>query len=608
MSRRTRKQPNLTSRRRFLGTAAALLGGTALPGLRAAELSALESAHRSGELPADIDPARAAAARRWLRSEFTPSTLDPDAQMAEMQFFIRAAAPFRGQRIHVVSETIPTHVYEQRILARAFHEITGIRVQHDLIHEGELVERIQRQTRTGRNLYDAYVNDSDFIGTHFRGDAVVPLSDWMAAEGAEVTLPTLDLDDFIGLSFTTGPDGVLYQLPDQQFANLYWFRDDWFRRDDLRRGFETRYGYPLGVPLNWKAYEDIADYFTNQVREIDGRRVYGHMDYGKADPSLGWRFTDAWLAMAGVGDPGLPNGTPVDEWGIRVEECRPVGSTVSRGGATNSPAAVYALRKYLEWLRAFAPPEALDMTFTDAGPVPARGDIAQQVFWYSAFTPDLVKPGSAVMDSDGLPKWRVAPSPHGSYWEPGMKLGYQDCGAWTLPATTPLDRRRAAWLYAQFCVCKTVSLKKTLVGLTPIRRSDLASEAMTAAAPRLGGLVEFYRSPSHLAWTPTGLNVPDYPKLAQLWWTRIADAVRGKTDPQQTLDNLAEAQDQTLARIAALGLSKRCAPQVSAPEDPAVWLGRPGAPKPRLPDEEGIGKTMDYETLKEAWRTGRFGV
>jgi len=34
---------------------------------------------------------------------------------------------------------------------------------------------------------------------------------------------------YIGKSFTTGPDGKLYQAcPDQQFANLYWFRYDWF--------------------------------------------------------------------------------------------------------------------------------------------------------------------------------------------------------------------------------------------------------------------------------------------------------------------------------------------------------------------------------------------
>jgi len=38
--------------------------------------------------------------------------------------------------------------------------------------------------------------------------------------------------------------------------------------------------------------------------------------------------------MAGAGDIGSPNGLPVDEWGVRVDGCQPVGSTVERGGAT----------------------------------------------------------------------------------------------------------------------------------------------------------------------------------------------------------------------------------------------------------------------------------
>src|SRR5690606_9090896 len=129
-----------------------------------------------------------------------------------------------------------------------------------------------------------------------------------------------------------------YQLPDQQFANVYWFRADWFARPDLREKFKAKYGYDLGVPTNWSAYEDIADFFTNDVKELDGKKVYGHMDYGKKDPSLGWRFTDAWLSMAGEGDKGIPNGLPVDEWGIRVDGCHPVGASMERGGGTNSPA------------------------------------------------------------------------------------------------------------------------------------------------------------------------------------------------------------------------------------------------------------------------------
>ncbi|MDX1653998.1 MAG: ABC transporter substrate-binding protein, partial [Candidatus Competibacteraceae bacterium] len=283
-----------------------------------------------------------AAAERWVDQEFQPSTLSREEQLAEMEWFIKAAEPFKGMNINVVSETITTHEYESKTLAKAFSEITGINLNHDLIGEGDVIQKLQTQMNTGNNIYDAYVNDSDLIGTHYRYGKAIPLSDWMQGEGQAVTSPTLDIDDFIGISFTTAPDGKIYQLPDQQFANLYWFRHDWFQREDLRQQFKEKYGYELGVPLNWSAYEDIAEFFTNDVKEIDGQRVYGHMDYGKKDPSLGWRFTDAWLSMAGAGDKGLPNGKPVDEWGIRVDDCHPVASSVERGGATNGPAAVYA--------------------------------------------------------------------------------------------------------------------------------------------------------------------------------------------------------------------------------------------------------------------------
>src|SRR3546814_571588 len=201
--------------------------------------------------------------------------------------------------INVVSETITTHEYEAATFARAFSEITGSNLKHDLIQEGDVIEKLQTQMQSGENIYDTWVNDSDLIGTHFRYGKVVPLSDFMSGEGKDFTLPTLDVDDFIGKSFTTAPDGKLYQLPDQQFANLYWFRYDWFERDDLKQRFQEKYGYELGVPINWSAYEDIADFFTNDVKEIDGVRVYGHMDYGKKDPSIGWRFTDAWLPKIG---------------------------------------------------------------------------------------------------------------------------------------------------------------------------------------------------------------------------------------------------------------------------------------------------------------------
>jgi len=544
------------------------------------------------------------AAKKWVDNEFQPSTLTKEQQMKEMAWFIKASKPFKGMHIKVVSETIPTHEYESKVLAKAFEEITGIKVSHDLIQEGDVIEKLQTQWASGKNIYDGWINDSDLIGTHMRYGFVVPLSDFMKGEGKDVTLPTLDIPDFMGISFTTGPDGKIYQLPDQQFANLYWFRYDWFKREDFRKQFKELYGYELGVPVNWSAYEDIAEFFTEHVKEIDGKRVYGHNDYGKKAPDLGWRFTDAWLSMAGVGSKGLPNGKPVDEWGIRVEGCSPVGSSVCRGGAANSPAAKYALRKYMEWLRKYAPPGCLGLDFYTYLPILAKGNVAQQIFWYTAFVPDMVAPGPTV-NEDGTPKWRMAPSPHGPYWEEGMKLGYQDCGSWTFMKSTPLDRRKAAWLYGQFCVAKTTSLKKALVGLTPIRDSDIRSEAFTKRAPKLGGLVEFYRSPARVAWTPTGTNVPDYPKLAQLWWQNVGEAVSGEVTVDRAMDNLAREQDKVMQRIERSGAQKECAPKLNKCIDPKEWLSKAGSPKAKLANEKPKGITVDYDKLVQAWKEGR---
>jgi glycerol transport system substrate-binding protein len=540
-------------------------------------------------------------AQQWL-PEFQPSTLSQQQQLVELAWFIEAAKPFAGMSIKVVSETITTHEYEAQTLAKAFTEITGIQVTHDLIGEGDVVEKLQTQMQSGENIYDAYVNDSDLIGTHFRYQQVRNLTDWMAGEGAAVTSPTLDLDDFIGLAFTTGPDGKLYQLPTQQFANLYWFRYDWFTDPQLKQQFQAKYGYELGVPVNWSAYEDIADFFTNEVGEINGQKVYGHMDYGKKDPSLGWRFTDAWLSMAGAGDAGIPNGLPVDEWGIRVEGCSPVGSTVERGGATDGPAAVYSVTKYIDWLRNYAPPEAAGMVFSEAGPVPAQGNIAQQIFWYTTFTADMVKPGLPVMNDDGTPKWRMAPSPHGAYWEEGQKLGYQDAGSWTLMKSTPTDRAQAAWLYAQFVTSKTVSLKKSHVGLTVIRDSDIRHESFTERAQELGGLVEFYRSPARVQWTPTGTNVPDYPRLAQLWWQNIGDAASGAKTPQEAMTALAVAQERLMERLERAGVLGDCGPKLNERQTREYWFAQPGAPKEPLANEKPAPITIDYDELVRSWQ------
>ncbi len=149
-----------------------------------------------------------------------------------------------------------------------------------------------------------------------------------------------------------------------------------------------------------------------------------------------------------------------------------------------------------------------------------------------------------------------------------------------------------------------MSLKKTHVGLTIIRESDIQHESFTARAPKLGGLVEFYRSPARVAWTPTGTNVPDYPKLAQLWWQNIGEAVSGEVTVSTAMDNLAREQDRVLQRIERSGVQGECGPKLNAKVDESEWLNKPGSPKAKV-NEKPQGKTVDYDRLIQAWREGK---
>jgi glycerol transport system substrate-binding protein len=571
-----------------------------------AVLIALSSA--VGVLRAQDD--RHAAAERWIDTEFQPSAPFSRAeQLQEMDWFIKACEPYRGMEIRSTAENIRTHVYESEVLTKAFEEICGIKVTHDIIGEGDVVERLQTQMNSGEVIYHIYVNDSDLIGTHLRYGQTLNLTEYMAGEGKAITNPNLDLDDWMNLEFGKDTNGNVLQLPDQQFANLYWFRYDWFTNPDIMAQFKALYGYDLGIPVNWKAYDDIANFFTNQVKgtasdepgHINGVKIYGHMDYGKKDVSLGWRFTDAWMSIAGVGDAGLPNGVPVDEWGIRAENCQPVGSSVSRGGEINGPAAVYALQTYIDWLFKYAPPQAASITWSEGGPVPSEGYVAQQVFQYITWLSDPAFHSGAMVDKDGKLLWRVAPTPHGRYWDEGMKIGYQDAGSWTILKSVDAKSRDAAWLWAQFASSKTVSLKKFIIGGTPVRKSTVFSEYLTEHAAEYGGLVEFYRSPIENQWTPSGTNVPDYPRLAPLWWENIASAITGEVTAQVALDNLAEQMDAVMARLERAGMPN-CAPKLNEPKDAQEWLDAPGSPKAERPEQEPV--TVPYEELLKQW-TGK---
>ena len=76
-----------------------------------------------------------AAIKKWSNGEFSLSTISAKEREKELNWFHDAAKPFKGMEINVLSETIPTHEYESKVLTKAFEEITGIKVNHQLLEK-----------------------------------------------------------------------------------------------------------------------------------------------------------------------------------------------------------------------------------------------------------------------------------------------------------------------------------------------------------------------------------------------------------------------------------------------------------------------------------------
>ena len=102
------------------------------------------------------------------------------------------------------------------------------------------------------------------------------------------------------------------------------------------------------------------------------------------------------------------------------------------------------------------------------------------------------------------------------------------------------------------------------------------------------------------------MNVPDYPKLVQLWWQNIGDASSGAKTPQAAMDALANAQDDVMARLERSKVQGECGPKLNPKTSAEHWYEQAKkdgtlAPQRKLADEKPKGETIDYDTLIKSW-------
>ena len=100
--------------------------------------------------------------------------------------------------------------------------------------------------------------------------------------------------------------------------------------------------------------------------------------------------------------------------------------------------------------------------------------------------------------------------------------------------------------------------------------------------------------------------MPDYPKLAQIWWQQIGDVNAGTFTPQEAMDRLAAEMDQVMARMQAVDESDNvyggCGPRLNEEQDPSEWLGKDDGPAAKLENEKPQGETISYDELVKRWQ------
>ena len=252
-------------------------------------------------------------------------------------------------------------------LSKDFESESGHDVSFEFVPWPNFADRMLNELNSGGQLCDLLIGDSQWIGGGAENGHYVQLNDFFDAEG-------ISMDDFAPATvyaYSTWPKGEpnYYALPAMGDANGWFYRKDWFAREDLQEAFKEEFGRELAEPKSQLELLDIAKFF--QEREIDGQKVYG--------ASI---FTERGSEGITMGVTGA-----LYPWGFKYEN---TPGSYDMEGAVNSAEAVEALEFYKELYDCCTPPGYTNAYMGETLDAFKSGQVAMGMNWF-AFYPGLAQ-------------------------------------------------------------------------------------------------------------------------------------------------------------------------------------------------------------------------
>lgn len=322
-------------------------------------------------------------------------------------------------------------------------------------------------------------------------------------------------------------DGAVKSATMDGDMHLLNYRADLFDDPANKEAFKAKYGYDLAAPVTWAQYYDIAAFFNQPDKGLNGTA-----EAYKIGGQQFWYFFSH--AASYTNNPNYPGAMFFDPETMKPE--------------INNPGWLKALEDYKKGL-AFNPPGALNNGSGDVRPLYAGGKVAMNIDWADSgilgATEGTIKgnvrtavlPGSTEIWNAKTGAWDKFDTPVAS---PFLAFG-----GWQLGVPGDSKHAEAAWSFVAEVTSPELSAQEIVTantGVNPYRLSHYSNTQNWSAiftpdeaASYLGAMKASLDSPN----VALDLRLPGFFSYTDVLETELSKALADQEDPQVALDTIA---------------------------------------------------------------------
>ncbi|SDB04287.1 ABC transporter substrate-binding protein [Bauldia litoralis] len=454
------------------------------------------------------------------------------ASAAHADFWSDAGKAYEGVTIRGVSESTPPSNYVKDVLAPAFTEATGIKVEFEATSWDQMYDKAIKDMEANTGIYDFVYIEQDIVYSYLSRDFLVDLTKALA-DNPDLKAPTFNFDEFTSfIDYFKNDDGDVFGVPMEAFVKIYLYRKDLFGDQEAKDAFKAKYGYDLAPATTHQQYKDIADFFTQWGKDHDmelwGTTVQAHSGH----PASWYEFFESWGPTFGVYN-----------WGI--DASNNYAASVANGGSMNGPKAKEALAYWLDLLND-APPEATQSTWDEVAATFAAGRAAQGLVygenaaWIAADDTKSNVVGNVGVALPPLSDGVMAEVEGGTGY-----IGYYDGGAFGIPHSS--KNKEATLLFLQYIGQDEVQPGWAIAAPRITHTATYADPDVMKMDAELDGYYTLLKDKG-----PLFAGAPPYPFHAQVREATAPffyEAIIGQLTADEALDKMAEAAEAELTKL-----------------------------------------------------------